>query len=118
MNAIRDSVRYDIDKAARELDAEEQEEVGEAEEGVPVDDPVPAITKAHFEEALSRARKSVKPEDIEQYKNFAKNLKDERGFNEFSFDELEKRLAEEEAAAAAGEVLGENGEDGEEDMFG
>lgn len=27
------------------------------------------------QEALGRARKSVKPEDIEQYKSFAKNLK-------------------------------------------
>lgn len=28
-----------------------------------------------MKEALGRARKSVKPEDIEQYKSFAKNLK-------------------------------------------
>lgn len=28
-----------------------------------------------LQEALGRARKSVKPEDIEQYKSFAKNLK-------------------------------------------
>lgn len=40
---------------------------------------------------------------------------DERGFNEFSFDELEKNLAKEEAALAAGE--GEENEE-EADMFG
>lgn len=40
---------------------------------------------------------------------------DERGFNEFSFDEFEKKLAEEEAIAA-GE--GDSQEAEEADMFG
>lgn len=46
-------------------------------------------------------------------------MQDERGFNEFSFDELEKKLADEEMAAAkaaAGEIVSEDGE--EADMFG
>lgn len=44
------------------------------------------------------------------------SLQDERGFNEFSFDELEKRLAAEEAAAEAG--IDEDGDGEEADMFG
>lgn len=43
-------------------------------------------------------------------------FQDERGFNEFSFDDLEKRLAEEEAAAEAG--VDEDGDAEEADMFG
>ncbi|CAM9711766.1 unnamed protein product [Scytosiphon promiscuus] len=120
MNAIRESVRHEIDmtfqaeERARIREDQGLEEEEEDENEGP--DPVPAITRAHFEEALGRARKSVKPEDIEQYKSFAKNLKDERGFNEFSFDDLEKNLAEQEAALAAGEAGEDEGE--EADMFG
>ena len=43
-------------------------------------------------------------------------LQDERGFNEFSFDELEKKLAAEEAAAEAG--IDEDNDGEEADMFG
>eukprot|EP00903_Cladosiphon_okamuranus_P016238 g14980.t1 len=120
MNAIRESVRHELDLAyqaeegARIREDQGLEEEQELEDEGP--DPVPAITRAHFEEALGRARKSVKPEDIEQYKSFAKNLKDDRGFNEFSFDEFEKQMAkEEEGVLAAG---GEDGDDDEADLFG
>ncbi|CAM9759796.1 unnamed protein product [Pylaiella littoralis] len=123
MNAIRESVRAELDSTfaaeerarIREEQGLESEEEGEEKEGP---DPVPAITRAHFEEALGRARKSVKPEDIEQYKSFAKNLKDERGFNEFSFDEFEKNLAKEEAGVLAAGEGDEEADDGEADMFG
>ena len=54
MNAIRQSVRHDINVAFRaeerariREEAGEAEEEGEAEEAR--EDPVPAITKAHFE---------------------------------------------------------------------
>ncbi|CAN0176772.1 unnamed protein product [Ectocarpus sp. 6 AP-2014] len=119
MNAIRESVRHEIDVTFRaEERARIREEEGleseDEEEEMEGPDPVPAITRAHFEEALGRARKSVKPEDIEQYKSFAKNLKDERGFNEFSFDEFEEKLAKEEGVLAAGE----GDEDEDEDLFG
>lgn len=40
---------------------------------------------------------------------------DERGFNEFSFDEFERKLAEEEAIAAGD---GDSQEAEEADMFG
>lgn len=50
------------------------------------------------------------------FPSFLVLLQDERGFNEFSFDELEKRLAAEEAAAEAGLDEDEDGEEG--DMFG
>jgi transitional endoplasmic reticulum ATPase len=43
------------------------------------DDPVPAITKEHFEEAMSFARRSVPESEIEKYDNFRKQQKQESG---------------------------------------
>ena len=62
-NAIRESVNFEIARArsvaAGEIDADE-----------PYDDPVPLITCAHFEEAMSRARRSVSDTDIRRYEEF------------------------------------------------
>lgn len=45
-------------------------------------------------------------------------LQDERGFNEFSFDEFEEKLAQEEGGVLAGGEGEEDADDGEADMFG
>lgn len=44
------------------------------------DDPVPEITKAHFEEAMRFARRSVNDNDIRKYEMFAQTLQQSRGF--------------------------------------
>lgn len=44
------------------------------------DDPVPEITKAHFEEAMRFARRSVSDNDIRKYEMFAQTLQQSRGF--------------------------------------
>lgn len=44
------------------------------------DDPVPEITKAHFEEAMRYARRSVSDNDIRKYEMFAQTLQQSRGF--------------------------------------
>lgn len=54
------------------------------------DDPVPEITRAHFEEAMRFARRSVSDNDIRKYEMFAQTLQQSRGFGtnfryEFSF---------------------------------
>jgi transitional endoplasmic reticulum ATPase len=50
------------------------------------DDPVPEITKAHFEEAMKFARRSVSDNDIRKYEMFAQTLQQSRGFgNNFRF---------------------------------
>lgn len=41
---------------------------------------VPAITKAHFEEAMKFARRSVSDADIRKYQAFAQTLQQSRGF--------------------------------------
>ena len=38
-------------------------------------DPVPYITRAHFEASMGKARRSVGPEIIEQYDEFTKKIK-------------------------------------------
>ena len=79
-NAIRESIFAEVERAAKieagEL-AEDSEEV----------DPVPFITKLHFEEAMSRARKSVSEADIRKYDAFNAQMKADRGFGEFKFGE-------------------------------
>ncbi|KAI6164523.1 P-loop containing nucleoside triphosphate hydrolase protein [Pisolithus thermaeus] len=73
--AIRDSIEADIrrQRERREDDDSKMEE--DAEE-----DPVPEITREHFEEAMKYARRSVSDQDIRRYEMFAQNLQQSRGF--------------------------------------
>jgi len=47
------------------------------EEADALPDPVPAITKEHFEASMSKARRSVSPEIIKQYDDFTSSSKEE-----------------------------------------
>lgn len=44
------------------------------------EDPVPEITRVHFEEAMKFARRSVSDNDIRKYEMFAQTLQQSRGF--------------------------------------
>lgn len=44
------------------------------------EDPVPEITRLHFEEAMKFARRSVSDNDIRKYEMFAQTLQQSRGF--------------------------------------
>jgi len=83
-NAIREAVEWEIEKA-RMVDAEEIDE----DEAAELPDKIKFISKAHFEEAMSRARKSVTDADIRQYETFSENMKQSKGFSDFKFDEDE-----------------------------
>jgi transitional endoplasmic reticulum ATPase len=39
-----------------------------------MEDPVPVITRSHFEEALAAARKSVTNYDLDKFENFRKKF--------------------------------------------
>ena len=78
-----------------------EEEIMEAE-GVEFDernveeyeDPVPAITKGHFEEAMSFARRSVPESEIKKYDEIRKQQKqDSGGARDFKFGEGEGVVA-------------------------
>jgi transitional endoplasmic reticulum ATPase len=79
--AIRESIERDIEReraAAANPDAMDNDE-----EYV---DPVPEITKSHFEEAMKYARRSVSDADIRKYQAFSQTLQQSRGFgNDFRF---------------------------------
>jgi len=83
-NAIRELVSMDMERAKKIA-------AGEIDENDPYDDPVPFIRKDHFEEAMSRARKSVSDKDIRQYEQFQAKMKADAAAagagGGFSFDE-------------------------------
>jgi transitional endoplasmic reticulum ATPase len=72
--AIRQSIEAEIrrekERAANpDMDMEMEEE-----------DPVPEILRAHFEEAMKFARRSVSDNDIRKYEMFSQTLQQSRGF--------------------------------------
>jgi len=77
-NAIRESINKEIEKRSRE----------QTEDSMATDeDPVPEITRRHFEEAMTFARRSVSDKDIQRYEMFAQTLHQSRGLgaNNFKF---------------------------------
>jgi len=78
--AIRQSIDAEI---KREI---ERKQSPDCAMDVEEEDPVPEITKAHFEEAMKFARRSVSDNDIRKYEMFAQTLQQSRGFgNNFRF---------------------------------
>jgi len=60
--AIRESISAEEDR--RKLMTGEDADMGEME------DPVPVITRKHFEEAMASARKSVTEYDLQKFEQF------------------------------------------------
>ena len=83
--AIRECIEREIaDEKARQLRQSKGEELMEDDEEKV--DPVPEITRHHFEEAMKFARRSVTDTDIRKYEMFAQTLQQQRGFgNDFKF---------------------------------
>jgi transitional endoplasmic reticulum ATPase len=115
--AIRESIEMDIQMEKRR----------EAGESVPEDfDPVPEIKRAHFEESMRFARKSVSPSDLKKYEMFARTLQTARGFgSDFRFPEQAQQRpqapqsgpSQQQAAAGPGQTNQfENAED--DDIYG
>ena len=69
-NAIRDSITAQIERQKRVESGELTQEEADA-----LPDPVPSITRAHFEASMAKARRSVGPEIVEQYDQFTKKIK-------------------------------------------
>merc|ERR1712238_196513 len=69
-NAIRDSITAGIERQKRVEAGEMTQEEADA-----LPDPVPAITKVHFEASMGKARRSVGPEIIAQYDEFTAKSK-------------------------------------------
>ena len=69
-NAIRDCITAQIERQKRVEAGELTQEEADA-----LPDPVPFITSAHFEASMSKARRSVSPEILEQYETFTQKQK-------------------------------------------
>jgi len=97
-NAIRDCITADIERQKRVEAGEMTQEEADA-----LPDPVSAITKAHFEASMSKARRSVGPEIIAQYDEFSAKQKASWGAgggeddSAYNIDEAAKDQSREDA---------------------
>ncbi|OLL25651.1 Cell division control protein 48, partial [Neolecta irregularis DAH-3] len=93
--AIKESIAHEIERSKRD------------EEFMDTDlaDPVPELTRAHFEEAMRGARRSVSDADIRRYEMYAQNMQQARGFGSFKFPDGNA------AASGNANFAEENGDD-------
>jgi len=100
--AIKESITIDIERQKeREAagdGAMDTDEVGE--------DPVPELTRRHFEEAMASARRSVSDVEIRRYEAFAQAMKQSGGSAFFKFPQ-----AGQDAEGANGNGFGDAGND-------
>merc|ERR1719194_257203 len=84
--AIRESIEKEIEQEKeRAANAEANPNAMETDDQP---DPVPEITRAHFEEAMKFARRSDSDNDIRKYEMFSQTLQQSRGFgSSFKFPE-------------------------------
>lgn len=103
--AIKQSIGLDIERQKEREAAGEDVEMDEAE----AEDPVPELTRAHFEEAMASARRSVSDVEIRRYEAFAQSMKNSGGSAFFRFPTGEE--------ATAGEGQNGFGEAGNDDSL-
>lgn len=101
--AIKEAISADIERTkAREAAGDEMEVDDEDYE-----DPVPELTKAHFEEAMQMARRSVTDVEIRRYEAFAQQMKNAGPGAFFKFPDGEGG----DGNAGAGNSFGDAGND-------
>lgn len=100
--AIKESISLDIERTKAREAAGDNMDVDEDAE-----DPVPELTKAHFEEAMQMARRSVSDVEIRRYEAFAQQMKNAGPGAYFKFPDG----ADAGAAGNAGNSFGDAGND-------
>jgi transitional endoplasmic reticulum ATPase len=107
--AIRESIERDIEKERRQVENPDL-----MEDDV---DEVPCITRAHFEESMKFARRSVSDADIRKYQAFAQTLQQSRGFGaEFRFPDAPGATQAAAPAAAGTGAFADAGDD-DDDLY-
>jgi transitional endoplasmic reticulum ATPase len=102
--AIKQSIAVEIERnKEREANGEDVSMEGDA------DDPVPELTRAHFEEAMRMARRSVSDVEIRRYEAFAQSMKQSGGAGFFRFPTAEEAGGASNAEGGAG--FGDAGND-------
>ncbi|KAI3629970.1 hypothetical protein MIR68_008608 [Amoeboaphelidium protococcarum] len=113
--AIRESIESDIRR-----EKERQAQGGDSAMNVEdeeAEDPVPYITKAHFEEAMKFARRSVSDNDVRKYEMFSQTLQQSRGLGgNFKFPGEGAQSANGGAAAGGAGGFG-NGNVADDDLY-
>ena len=101
--AIKEAINADIERSkAREAAGDDMDVDEDAE------DPVPELTRAHFEEAMQMARRSVTDVEIRRYEAFAQQMKNAGPGAFFKFPEAG---ADGQAGGDAGNGFGDAGND-------
>ena len=100
--AIRESIAAET---ARDREREAKGDAMDTEMADEETDPVPYITRKHFEESMKYARRSVSDNDIRKYEMFAQSMQQSRGFGSFKFP------GESQAGAGAAAPLAQSGDD-------
>merc|ERR1712127_526672 len=99
-NAIRDAITADIERQKRVEAGELSQEEADA-----LPDPVPCITRPHFEASMSKARRSVTPDIVKQYDEFTAKQKQQWSASEegssYDMDEAAAEQAREDALMEA-----------------
>ena len=86
------------------MDIDEEEEIAE-------------VGKAHFEEAMRFARRSVSDQDIRKYEMFASTLQQSRGFGQnFRFPQEASSGPSQGSSGGAGQP-NQNFEEGDDDLY-
>lgn len=110
--AIRESIEKDIERERIQAEAGDAGMEGVEE----TEDPVPEITRRHFEEAMRDARRSVSDADLLKYSSFAQTLRQQRsaiggtGVDNFRFPERDVNAGG-GGATGSGTIAEENEED-------
>eukprot|EP00096_Caligus_rogercresseyi_P000006 TRINITY_DN1001_c0_g1_i1.p1 TRINITY_DN1001_c0_g1~~TRINITY_DN1001_c0_g1_i1.p1 ORF type:complete len:801 (-),score=294.89 TRINITY_DN1001_c0_g1_i1:216-2618(-) len=104
--AIRDSIDADIKR--------ERERQGTGAPAMDTDeeDPVPEVTKKHFEEAMKFARRSVTDKEISKYEMFSQTLQQSRGLGGSNF-----RFPNEAGGSNPSGQMTFQGDDDDEDLY-
>jgi len=93
--AIKESIAAEIERSKAATGGDEEMEL---------EDPVPELTKRHFEEAMGAARRSVSDVEVRRYEAFAQQMKQAGGMNVFRFPTAEEAGATSTDGAAFGEA--------------
>jgi transitional endoplasmic reticulum ATPase len=113
--AIRENIEADIKRER------ERQQRGEADgEKMDGDQPdlVPEITKAHFEEAMKHARRSVSDADIRKYQAFSQTLQQSRSFgSEFRFPDRSGSTQQGAQGGGAAAFQGAEGANDDDDLY-
>lgn len=103
--AIKEAITSDIQRAKEREAAGEDVDMEDDD----AEDPVPELTKRHFEEAMQTARRSVSDVEIGRYESFARQMKNAGPGAFFQFPDGTAELSAD--AGGAGNSFGDAGND-------